>query len=80
MQGVGFRWYVVRRATALGLAGWTLNRDDGAVEVVARGPLSALASLEEGLREGPPSAHVERLTVSEVQHELVEGNSFQVKH
>lgn len=80
VQGVGFRWFAVRHAEALGLAGWVTNRDDGAVEVAAKGTPGALDSFEADLRRGPSSAHVTRVVVSEIQHELVEGNSFQVKH
>lgn len=80
VQGVGFRWFVVRHAEALGLAGWVRNRDDGAVEVAARGPAAAVAGLEAELQRGPSSAHVSRVVTSEIQHELVEGNSFHVKH
>ena len=32
VQGVGFRYYVLRAANALGLDGWVRNRDDGSVE------------------------------------------------
>lgn len=80
VQGVGFRWFVVRRAEALGLAGWVRNRADGAVEVAARGTEDAVARLEADLSRGPPAARVTLVTSSEIQHELVDGNSFQVKH
>src|SRR3954463_6085678 len=33
VQGVGFRFFVQHKATALGLPGWTRNLDDGRVEV-----------------------------------------------
>ena len=36
VQGVGFRYYVLRTANALGLDGWVKNRDDGSVEMVVR--------------------------------------------
>jgi acylphosphatase len=56
VQGVGFRWYVQREATALGLAGDVRNRPDGAVVVRAEGPRAALERLVERAREGPPAA------------------------
>ena len=58
VQGVGFRYFVVRRAAALGLDGWVSNRADGSVEVEAEGGREALASLVEALRQGPSQAHV----------------------
>jgi acylphosphatase len=58
VQGVGFRWFVIRRARAAGLAGWVRNRRDGSVECMAEGPRQALEGLLEELREGPPGASV----------------------
>ena len=37
VQGVGFRYFVVREAEALGLAGWVRNLPDGRVELIAEG-------------------------------------------
>jgi acylphosphatase len=37
VQGVGFRYFVVREAEALSLAGWVRNLPDGRVEVLASG-------------------------------------------
>ena len=45
VQGVGFRWFVVRAAAGLGLDGWVLNRTDRAVELVAEGPTERLDEL-----------------------------------
>lgn len=59
VQGVGFRWFVVRRASELDLSGWTSNQSDGSVRVVAEGPSSALDQLVGVLHEGPSGAHVE---------------------
>lgn len=59
VQGVGFRWFVVERAQALGLTGWVRNRADGAVEGEAQG--AKTAELVEELRRGPRSARVERV-------------------
>lgn len=58
VQGVGFRWFVVREAAGLGLTGWASNESDGSVRVVAEGDSAALRELEARLREGPPAAHV----------------------
>jgi acylphosphatase len=65
VQGVGFRWLVVREAEALGLTGWVMNHEDErSVELVAEGPTSALHRLEKLLHEGPPGARVERVEVT----------------
>jgi len=59
VQGVGYRYFVLRQADALGVTGFARNRADGAVEVVAEGSDDALAGLEERLRAGPAFAEVE---------------------
>lgn len=61
VQGVGFRWFVVKRATQLGLDGWTSNEPNGTVRVVAEGSPQALDELIALLREGPAGAHVEQV-------------------
>ncbi len=66
VQGVGYRYFVLRQAEALGLAGHARNLPDGRVEVVAEGPELALAGLEERLREGPFGAAVRGLDRSTV--------------
>jgi acylphosphatase len=58
VQGVGFRYFVLRRARALGLTGWVRNRADGGVELEAEGDRVALEQLLETLRQGPPAARV----------------------
>jgi acylphosphatase len=59
VQGVGFRYFVVRRAMDLGVAGWVANAPDGSVTIVAEGSPGALDDLEAGLRAGPIGAVVE---------------------
>jgi acylphosphatase len=63
VQGVGFRYYVQRRAEEMGLAGWVRNRPDGSVEVVAEGSRPALGRLLELLSKGPGLADVDRVDV-----------------
>lgn len=64
VQMVGFRYFVVEQARALGLSGWVRNGDNGAtVEVLAEGPEPALRLLEAKLRDGPRDARVEAVEV-----------------
>jgi acylphosphatase len=59
VQGVGYRYFALKEAQALGLAGYARNLDDGRVEIVAEGADRALASLEGRLKQGPSFARVE---------------------
>lgn len=79
VQGVGFRYFVLRRAQAAGLAGWARNLPDGSVEVVARGTDDELASLESALREGPPRSVVTDVERQEVLDEPNLPKSFDVR-
>jgi acylphosphatase len=61
VQGVGFRYYLIRAAQPLGLRGWVRNRDDGAVEFVAEGSRQDLEQLLRAARQGPRVARVTRV-------------------
>ena len=61
VQGVGFRYFVQRRAQEAGLSGWVRNRPDGAVELEAAGERRALERLLEQVSRGPGAARVERV-------------------
>jgi acylphosphatase len=63
VQGVGFRYFLIRRAQALRLSGWVTNRDDGAVEFVAEGTRTDLEQLERAASEGPRMARVTAVEV-----------------
>jgi len=79
VQGVGFRWWVWRQATSLGLRGLARNLRDGSVEVIAEGADSALGELERALAHGPPAAQVERVERSPVPHEVAIPNEFDIR-
>ena len=64
VQGVGFRFFLIRQAEALGLTGWVTNRDDGVVEFVAEGRRQDLEQLERAAREGPRMARVTAVEVN----------------
>ena len=78
VQGVGFRWFVMREATRLDLAGYVRNLPDGSVEVVAQGSPSGLASLESALRHGPPGARVHNVDKSDSSHQISLSKPFEI--
>lgn len=79
VQGVGFRWFVLRRAGDLGLVGWVANLPDGRVEVVARGETVSIERLDAALRQGPRLAAVSYVERSTYQHEVTETKTFDIK-
>ena len=58
VQGVGFRYFVQKRAVELGLAGWARNLEDGRVEVYAVGAQKKLSEFAAALHAGPPMSDV----------------------
>lgn len=72
VQHVWFRGWTQLTARNLGLAGWVRNMPDGSVEGVAQAASAsgthraALDVFCEALRQGPPSARVSEVELSEV--------------
>ena len=58
VQGVGYRYFVYKYASHLGLTGWVRNLKDGRVEVLAEGPAEVLESLLAELERGPGGSRV----------------------
>jgi acylphosphatase len=65
VQGVGFRFALVREARSRSVVGWVRNRPDGGVEAVFEGSPEAVDSMIRWCRHGPRGARVERVQVSE---------------
>lgn len=65
VQGVCFRGETKRMADSLGITGWVKNTRDGRVEAVFEGEESAITSILEWCRKGPPLARVTHLDVIE---------------
>jgi acylphosphatase len=61
VQGVGFRYFLMREAQGLRLQGWVRNRDDGTVEFIAEGGRADLERLRQAAERGPRMAHVDRV-------------------
>lgn len=69
VQGVFFRDFVKKQASALGLTGYVRNLPDGnSVEVVAEGETEKLKKLRENLKVGPSRARVEKVDTSEGEY------------
>ena len=65
VQGVGYRGFMWREATELGLVGWVRNNPDGTVELLVEASEGAHSRLERRLREGPRWAEVTRVEVED---------------
>ena len=81
VQGVGFRYFVERKAEDLLIKGLVQNRADGSVYVIAVGERPALEELLAALQQGPSQARVASVDV-EWSEEMVEGLplGFEVRH
>jgi acylphosphatase len=77
VQGVGYRFFVQHKASALGLTGWARNLDDGRVEVYASGSPERLSDLASALHVGPRMAHV--MGVEEQDAEPDGASSFSIR-
>ena len=75
VQGVGFRYSVLRMAQQRDVSGWVSNRADGAVEAVFEGDPGAVERLVNFCRAGPRGAQVDRVDLSEEESEGLTGFS-----
>lgn len=66
VQGVGFRFFTVTCAEALGVAGWVRNTPEGTVEIHAEGTEQQLAELAFDLSRGPRYARVQAVDPEDV--------------
>ncbi len=68
VQGVGFRYFVMRNANLLGLTGYAENLPDGSVFVVAEGERSVLEELLKLLKKGSAMSVVDKVEYSFKDH------------
>jgi acylphosphatase len=67
VQGVGYRFFAVRAAQRLGLAGFVRNLGDGRVEIYAIGDARQLEELRQELERGPRAAQVTGVSDEETE-------------
>ncbi len=63
VQGVGYRFFAMRKANVYGLKGFAKNLIDGRVEVVVEGERGLIEDFVKDLRRGPLSAHVSDIII-----------------
>jgi len=63
VQGVGFRFYCMQNAYALGITGWVRNRHNGEVEVIAEGDRQTLEKYIDVLSKGPSMAQIQKVRI-----------------
>ena len=78
VQGVFFRAWAQQQANELGVKGWVRNADDGSVEAQLECDEAAVKALIDRLHEGPPSAEVEDVEVTDAVSEGL--GAFEVRH
>ena len=76
---MGFRYFVLSEARALGILGFTRNLPDGNVEVQAAGELEALETLARTLEQGPALSRVDGVTAQEFDT-VPTWRDFQITH
>jgi acylphosphatase len=69
VQGVGFRYSMLREAKRLGLSGWVRNRRDGSVEALVQGKADIVAAMVAWAKQGPPGAQVTEVSVANADGE-----------
>jgi acylphosphatase len=62
VQGVWYRGWTAEEATAKGLSGWVVNRNDGSVEALFSGTNDNVQSMLSACKNGPSLAEVSNIT------------------
>lgn len=79
VQGVGFRWFVLRNAESLGLKGYVRNLPTGEVLTVAEGPKYLIEELFHKIKIGPSRSDVRDINInwSDPKNNF---NRFEIRH
>jgi acylphosphatase len=78
VQGVGFRYYILKHAQELGLTGYTKNIVTGEVQTVVEGEVSQIEELFSIIKVGPRSSTVKNARIYWSDN-IDEFTSFQIR-
>lgn len=76
VQGVFFRAEAKENADKLGITGWVKNREDGNVEIMAKGAQHAVDAFIQWCKTGPKRANVNDVIVTPLHIE--DFSSFEI--
>jgi acylphosphatase len=79
VQGVGFLYFTLRAARALGIRGYVRNLRDGRVEAVAAGPAASVEDFAAQIRRGPAGAAVRGVEREAVTLEMGDSGGFEIR-
>ncbi len=67
VQGVGFRYFVLRHAEGTKILGYAKNLPDGRVEFLLQGDNASVYSVVESIRKGPSFSVVSDVEIEECE-------------
>ncbi len=79
VQGVGFRYFVQKRANEFNIKGWVKNMPGGSVVVMAQGDFNDMETFMDHLRIGPSLARVLKVEKNQMP-ELEDFSDFRIRY
>jgi len=79
VQGVGYRYFVQKRANEFDIKGWVKNTSDGGVLVMAQGEEKDAETFMDYLRTGPSLARVKQLVKNKMP-DLKNFTDFRIRY
>lgn len=64
VQGIGYRWFVVEKASKYNLSGWVKNNDDGTVECAVKGLKEDIDKFLDEIKNDHPCAKIEKIEIN----------------
>ena len=78
VQGVGFRYYVWKIASELGIKGYVQNQWDGTVKIVAQAEEHTLQTFQQIVSQGTKYAKVKELQIYKLDR-IKKYNDFEIR-
>ena len=79
VTGVGFRWWLKKRAIERNIQGWVRNKNENEVEALLLGYVKDVDDMVKLCRKGPISSKVESIKIENCQQEYF-NKSFDILH